>query len=68
VRFYLLSLFFRTRTAKNSGGAAGVLLLFRLRELSQPRRIGRHYDRTMARPALQHTIEIESAIGCALPQ
>jgi hypothetical protein len=37
VRFYLLSLFFRTRTAKNSGGAAGVLLLFRLPELSQPR-------------------------------
>ena len=27
-----------------------------------------HYDRMMARPAVQRTIEIESAIGYALPQ
>jgi glutathione S-transferase len=27
-----------------------------------------HYDRIMARPAVQRTIEIESAIGYALPQ
>jgi glutathione S-transferase len=27
-----------------------------------------HYERMMARPAVQRTIEIESAIGYALPQ
>jgi glutathione S-transferase len=27
-----------------------------------------HYDRMMARPAVQRTIEIENAIGYALPQ
>jgi glutathione S-transferase len=27
-----------------------------------------HYERMMARPAVQRTIEIESSIGYALPQ
>jgi glutathione S-transferase len=32
------------------------------------RNLHRHYDRIMARPAVQRTIEIESAIGYELPR